>query len=182
MNNDRISNTPGGERILFGAVAFGFSLAIYAGLRYELGTFGAILVFSFMAIGAVQLVRGLFEWKYADRRAFANSRRKQSLLIDVPINGDDKRALHAIEDALIDLIRVSKTVDIEMHSIDTANSVGTIHLVGANADAMFAHVYSTLARFAKPSGLNLFPPQGQDIDTETHGKRVFIVLQDREPG
>lgn len=178
MNNDRISNTPGGEHMLFGGIVLGLAVAVWFGLQYQLGTFGKVAVAVVSFFGAVQLARGLYQWKYTDRRAFLDTRKKQSLLIDVPITPDSKRALHAIEDALIELIRVSKTVDIEMHSIDTANNVGTIRLVGGNADAMFAHVYATLARFAKPGGLNLFPPQGQDIDTETHGKRVLIVVAD----
>lgn len=182
MNNDRIAQTPGGERMLIGGIALAIALSLWFGLQYHLGTIGKMVVFAALAIGVVQLGRGLFEWKYTERRAFASKRRKQNLLIDVPISGGNNRTFLAIEDALIDLIRNSKSVDIEMHRIDTANKVGTVHLTGSNADAMFAHVYATLARFTKTSGLNLFPSQGQDIDTEIYGKRVFLVLQEKEFG
>ncbi len=176
MNNDCISNTPGGEHILLGGIVLGLSVAVWFGLQYQLGTIGKLGIAGISMFGAVQLGRGLYRWKYTDRKTFRDTRKKQNLLIDIPITETDKRALHAVEDALIELIRVSKTVDIEMHSIDTANNVGTIRLVGGNADAMFAHVYATLARFAKSGGMNLFPPQGQDIDTETHGKRVMLIV------
>lgn len=179
MNNDRISNTPGGERMLLGGITLVLSVFAYAGLQYELGTIGKAVTFAVMAFGAVQLARGLVEWKRTDPREFRENKPLENLFVDVPLEGHGMQALHRIEDALIELIRNSRSVSIELHSIDTANKVGVIHLTGRNADAMFAHVYSTLAPFAKMGGLNLFPPQGQAIDTELHGKRVMLIVQDR---
>ncbi len=176
MNNDRISNTPGGERMLLGGIVFGLALAGYAGLQYELGFVGRIITFGAMAFGLVQLVHGVIEWKYTDPAKFAADKPLENLFVDVPLAGRGLEALHAVEDALIDLIRVSKSTAIHLHSIDTANNVGIIHLTGRSADAMFTHIFSTLATFAKPDGLKLFPPAGQQIDTELHGKRVMLIV------
>ena len=179
MNNDRISNTPGGERMLFGSIALALGAFGYAGLRYELGVVGKAFVLLIMIVGGVQLIRGLVEWKYTDPKAFAADKPLENLFVDVPLAGHGLQMLHLIEDALIELIRVSKSVSIQLHSIDTANKVGTIHLTGRSADAMFAHVYATLSHFAKPGGLNLFPPQGQPLDTAIHGKRVMVIVRER---
>ena len=182
MNNDRISRTPGGERILQGGITTVLALMVWLGLRFELGPYVKTIVFAVMAFGFVQLVRGVIDWKYTDKAEFLANQRKHNLLIDVPILENDKGDLHRIEDALIEQIRNAKTIEIEIHSIDTANNVGTVHLIGRNADAMFAQIYATLARFAKQGGLNLFPPQGQDIDPEIWGKRVYVVMNNREYG
>lgn len=176
MNNDRIANTPGGERMLFGAIVFAFAFMAWHGLRYELGTFGHGFLLVLMGVGVFQLGRGLIKWKYTDRETFAAEKPLENLFIDVPLSGQGMQALYKIEDALIELIRVSKSVSIHLHSIDTANNVGTIHLTGRDADAMFAHVYATLAPFAKMGGLNLFPAQGQALDTEIHGKRAMLIV------
>ena len=182
MNNDRISRTPGGESMLQGGILLALGFIAWLGLRYELGSLGKGVIILIMAFGALQLLHGLVKWKYTDREIFAAQQRKHNLLIDVPILENDKGDLHRIEDALIEQIRNAKTIEIEIHSIDTANNVGTVHLIGRNADAMFAQIYATLARFAKQGGLNLFPPQGQDIDPEIWGKRVYVVMNNREYG
>ena len=58
--------------------------------------------------------------------------------------------------------------------------MGTIHLSGREADAIFTHVYATLARFALPNGIHLFPKPGQPIDTAIHGKRVLLDMPKTE--
>jgi len=141
MNNDRISNTPGGEQMLMGGIVFGLSLLCYQAFQYSLGTLGQL---------------------------------------DIPIREGNYEILHEIEDALIEFIRNSKSVEIDLHSIDKANNMGTINLRGRDADAMFAHVYATLARFATPNGLHLFPKPGHAIDTEIHGKRLLMDLPSLE--
>ncbi|MGI9351231.1 MAG: hypothetical protein ACR2O3_06690 [Rhizobiaceae bacterium] len=180
MNNDRISNTPGGEHMLFGGITFGLALIAYQGLRYELGAFGQYILLGIMAFGAIQLGRGLFEWKYGDRDKFVQSKTGENLLVDIPLKNQELMVLHKIEDALIELIAGSRSVKIELHSVDKANNMGTIHLCGEQADAMFAHVYATLARFALPNGLHLFPKPGAPIDTEIRGKRLLIDLPGTE--
>lgn len=176
MNNDRIANTPGGERMLFGAVVLGFSFVAWHGLRYELGNFGHWLLMALIGVGAIQFVRGVIDWKYVSRDEFLASRAKENLYVDVPLTGQTMDILHSIEDALIELVRNSKSVEIEVQSIDSANNMGTVHLTGRNADAMYAFVYSTLSRFATRDGLHLFPNPGMPIDTEIHGKRLLIDL------
>lgn len=180
MNNDRISNTPGGERILFGAIVFGLSLLAWQGLQYQLGAVGKWVLFGLMAYGSVQLGRGLFEWKYSDRESFAKLKASQNLLIDVPLKDRDLTLLNRIEDDLAELIRNSKTVEMDIYSIDTANKMGTIHLRGKNADAMYAHTHAVLSRFALPNGLHLFPKPGQPVDAELNGKRVLMDLPGME--
>ena len=101
MNNDRISNTPGGERMLLGGIVLGLALIGYAGLRYEIGKFGFGVLMLIMAWGLVQLGRGLFEWKYTDRKAFDEARARQNLLIDVPTINGSRDTLNAMEDALV---------------------------------------------------------------------------------
>ena len=176
MNDDRIANTPGGEQMLIGAIVFGVAFATYQGLKYELGNFGTVIITLAMAIGAAMIGRGLYQWKYADRSAFEAKRHTQHLYIDIPLRDQDLTLLHKIEDALIERIRGSKSVSIELHSVDAANDMGTIHLIGREADAMFAFTYSALAPFALPDGLRIFPRQGMPIDTEIHGKRVMVSL------
>ena len=180
MNNDRISNTPGGERMLYGGIAFALALVAYQGLRYELGAFGQFVLIGFMAFGAVQFGRGVFEWKYGDRERFARLKTGENLFVDIPLKNRELTLLHKIEDALIELIAGSKNVKIELHSVDKANNMGTIHLRGEQADAMFAHVHATLARFALPNGLHLFPKPGAPIDTEIRGKRLLLDLPGTE--
>ena len=180
MNNDRISNTPGGDRMLLGAVVLGFAYFAWLGLRYELGAVGSVILFGVMAYGAVQLFRGVWAWKYTDRQAFEAARAKENLLIDVPLINGNRDPLNAIEDALLALIENSPGIDIEMQSIDWANEMGTIHLQGRNADAMYSHIFSTLARFVGPSALVLFPNPGMPIDTEIHGKRLMVGLPGRK--
>jgi len=51
MNDDEISNTPGGERMLLGGIVVGFAYVTWHGLRYELGTFGTAVLFA--AIGVL---------------------------------------------------------------------------------------------------------------------------------
>ena len=180
MNNDRISNTPGGEQMLMGGIVFGLSLLCYQAFQYSLGTLGQLVLLAAMMFGAAQLGRGIWAWKYADRKTFAEQRHTQNLLVDIPIREGNYEILHEIEDALIEFIRNSKSVEIDLHSIDKANNMGTINLRGRDADAMFAHVYATLARFATPNGLHLFPKPGHAIDTEIHGKRLLMDLPSLE--
>lgn len=180
MNNDRISNTPGGERMLFGAIVLGFAFMAWQGLRYELGTFGHWFLVVLMGVGAVQFVRGVIDWKYTSRETFLATKAMENLFVDVPLTGQPADILHAIEDALIELIRNSSSVEIKMQSIDTANNMGTVHMTGRNADAMYMHVFATLSRFTTRDGLHLFPNPGQPIDTEIHGKRLLMDLPGKE--
>jgi len=180
MNNDRISNTPGGEQMLAGAIVFLVALLFYQGFRYSLGDLGQLVVLGFMLFGAAKIGHGIYLWKVTDPETFAQERGMENLLVDVPIREGNYEILHEIEDALIELIRNSKTVEIDLHSIDKANAMGTINLHGRNADAMFAHVYATLARFAVPNGLHLFPKPGQPVDTEIRGKRLLMDLPSLE--
>lgn len=180
MNNDRISKTPGGEQMLVGAIVLGISLVFFNALIYSAGTVTKVLLVMGMLYGAVQLGRGIWAWKYTDRKAFAAQRLKQNLYVDVPLREGNFEILHEIEDALIELIRNSKSVDIDLHSIDKANNMGTINLNGRDADAMFAHVYATLAKFTTPNGLHLFPKPGYPMDTEIHGKRLLMDLPSLE--
>ena len=180
MNNDRISRTPGGEQMLSGAIIFGFGAILYSSLEYQLGDITKYILLAGMLYGAVLLGRGIWAWKYADRKAFDAVRNRQNLFVDVPIREQNYDILHEVEDALIEFIRTSKSVEIDLHSIDKANNMGTINLHGRDADAMFAHVYATLARFAMPNGLHLFPKPGQPIDTEIHGKRLLMDLPSLE--
>lgn len=166
--------------MLVGAILFALGFFAYHGLKYQLGVFGSYLLIAIMLVGAIQIGRGLFQWKYADRKSFAKERKSQNLFVDIPLRDQDLTLLHEVEDALIEKIRDSSTLKIELHSVDTANSMGTIHLIGLEADAMFAHIYSSLAPFALPGGLRLFPKPGQDIDTEIHGKRVLVNLPSTE--
>jgi hypothetical protein len=180
MNNDRISNTPGGEKMLVGGIVLGLSLVFYNAVKYNASISTKLFFMATMAYGAVQLGRGIWAWKYADRESFNAERSRQNLLVDIPIRDGNYEILHEVEDALIDLIRISKSVDIDLHSIDKANNMGTINLHGRDADAMFAYVYATLAKFATPNGLHLFPKPGHPIDTEIHGKRLLIDLPSLE--
>ena len=180
MNNDFFSNTPGGERMLLGAVVLGFAYVAWLGLQYELGTFGSAILVGVMAYGVVQLFRGVWAWKYTDRQVFEAARAKENLLIDVPLIDGNRDPLNAIEDALADLIENSSNIDIEMQSIDWANEMGTIHLRDKNADAIYSHIFSTLARFVGPSAIVLFPNPGSPIDTEIHGKRLMVGLPGRK--
>ena len=77
-------------------------------------------------------------------------------------------------------MRTSTAIKIDVHSVDTANNIGTIHLCGRSADAMYAHVYATLARFAPPGGIHLFPKPGRPIDTELNGKRILMDIPKME--
>lgn len=180
MNNDRISNTPGGEQMLMGGIVFGLALLCYQAFEYSLGDLGKLVLLAAMMFGAAQLGRGIWAWKYSDRKTFAEERLRQNLFVDIPIREGNYEILHEIEDALIELIRNSKSVEIDLHSIDKANNMGTINLHGRDADAMFAHVYATLAKFAMPNGLHLFPKPGHPIDTEIHGKRLLMDLPSLE--
>jgi hypothetical protein len=180
MNNDRIANTPGGERMLWGAIALAIAVFAYAGLRYELGQIGRVVLLVIFTYGLYQFGRGLVEWKYSDPKDFVASKARENLYVDIPLKGQPAETLNIIEDALIQLIRSSKSVAIKMQSIDTANNVGTVHLTGMNSDAMYAHVFSTLAPFVTKNGLHLFPKPGQPIDTEIHGKRLLLDMPSRE--
>ncbi len=180
MNRDIISKTPGGERILIGVILFVFGTLLFKATEFQV-ILPIRMVFAALAFfGIVQLGRGVIAWKYTDHKAFAENRSKQNLFVDVPIKNQEFGILHRIEDALIELVRTSKTVSIEVHSVDTANNIGTIHLCGKEADAMYVHVYATLARFALPNGIHLFPKPGQPIDTEINGKRVLMDIAKME--
>ncbi len=180
MNNDRISNTPGGEQMLVGGIILVLALVFYQGFKYSLGDLSQLILLGVILYGAVIFGRGLWTWKYADRKEFDAARSRQNLFVDVPIREDNYEILHEIEDALIMLIHSSKSVEIDLHSIDKANNMGTINLHGRDADAMFAHIYSTLARFTTANGLHLFPKPGQAIDAEIHGKRLLMDLPSLE--
>ncbi len=180
MNNDRISKTPGGEQMLSGAIIFGFGAVLYSSLEYQVGDITKYILLAGMMYGAVLLGRGVWAWKYTDRKVFDAERTRQNLFIDVPIREGNYKILHEIEDALIELIRNSKSVEIDLHSIDKANNMGSINLHGRDADAMFSHIYAILAPFATSNGLHLFPKPGQPIDTEIHGKRLLIDLPSLE--
>ncbi|MEM7289986.1 MAG: hypothetical protein AAF412_06405 [Pseudomonadota bacterium] len=180
MNKDRISTTPGGERMLIGGIAFGLAFLGFHGLRYQLGDVGTLAIFAVMTYGAIQFGRGVFDWKYADRKKFAAQLNEEHLFVDVPLKDLEISTLHRIEDALFELIRSSKTIEINLHSVDKANNIGTIHLSGKQADAMYVQIYATLARFALPNGIHLFPKSGRPIDTEIHGKRVLLDMPKTE--
>lgn len=180
MNNDRISNTPGGEQMLAGAIIFLFALVSYYAFRYQMGDWSKLIIFAVMLYGAIKFGRGLFQYKYADRKLFAFLRQRQNLYIDVPLNEHDTSILHAIEDAVLLAVGKSKRIKMYGHTIDWPNTIGTIHLYGGQADAMFAQVYAVLAKFALPGGVHIFPKQGMDVDAAINGKRVLIDLPKRE--
>ena len=180
MNNDRISRTPGGEQMLSGALMFGFGAVLYTSLEYQVGDITKYIFLAGMIYGAVLFGRGIWAWKYTDRAEFDAMRSRQNLFVDIPIREGNYEILHEVEDALIEFIRTSKSVEIDLHSIDKANNMGTIILHGRDADAMFAYVYSTLAKFTTPNGLHLFPKPGSPIDTEVHGKRLLMDLPSLE--
>ena len=166
--------------MLSGAIIFGFGALLYQAYQYELGGFLKYTLLAGMLYGAVLLGRGVYSWKYTDRKTFDAERTRENLYVDVPIREKNYEILREIEDALIELIRTSKSVEIDLHSIDKANNMGTINLHGRDADAMFAHIYATLARFATPNGLHLFPKPGHPIDAEIHGKRLLMDLPSLE--
>ena len=180
MNKDRIARTPGGEQMLAGAVVFAIAFLAYHGLKYQIGNLGTLVLAAVMMMGAIQMGRGLYMWKYGDHKAFAENLTRENLFVDVPLKDMQVATLHQIEDALIELVRNSKRIHIDVHSVDTANNMGTIHLSGREADAMFTHVYATLARFALPNGVHLFPKPGQPVDTAIHGKRVLLDMPKTE--
>jgi len=180
MNNDRISNTPGGEQMLAGAIIFFFGMMAYQAFRYQMGDWSQLIVFAVMFYGAVKFGHGLFRYKYADRKLFAFLRQREHLYIDVPLTDHDTDMLHRVEDAVLLQVGKSKRVKMYGHTIDTPNKVGTIHLYGGQADAMFAQTYAALAQFALPGGLHLFPKQGAPVDAAINGKRVLIDLPKRE--
>ena len=80
MNNDRISKTPGGEQMLSGVIIFAFGALLYRAFQYELGDFVRYILLAGMLYGAVMIGRGIYAWKYTDRKAFAaeynNQRRR----------------------------------------------------------------------------------------------------------
>ncbi len=166
--------------MLMGGIVFGLSVLCYQAFEYSLGDLGKLVLLASMMFGAAQLGRGIWAWKYTDLEEFDAERSRQNLFVDVPIREGNYEILHEVEDALIEFIRSSKSVEIDLHSIDKANNMGTINLHGRDADAMFAHIYSTLARFATPNGLHLFPKPGSPIDTEIHGKRLLMDLPSLE--
>ena len=175
MSKDRISNTPGGNLMLFGGVVFGFALIAYQAFRYELGDLGHLLFLAVMMFGAAQFGKGIWQWKYADRGAFQAALNNENLYVDLPLENRGLSVLHRVEDAMIELIRTSKSVQINLHSVDTANNIGTIHLSGKQADAIFAHIYGILTQFAFANGIHLYPKPGQPIDPEIKGKRVLLA-------
>ena len=180
MDLDHIFKTPGCDRLLAGAIIFGLGLLVYKAFEYQMGIFLEITCLLVMAYGAIKFGHGLFTWKYAHRDEFLGKRSKENLLVDIPLNGKDTSMLLTIEDALIEQVRNSNLLSHDGHSIDAPNEMGTIHLCGLQADAMFAQVYATLSRFALPNGLHLFPREGQPIDTVINGKRVLIDLPSLE--
>ena len=175
MNNDRISNTPGGNLMLIGGLLFSFALIAYQAFRYELGDLGHLVFLAVMMFGAAQFGKGVWQWKYADRDAFLANRRNQNLFVDIPLEGRNTEILHQIEDALVEFIRTSKTIKINIHSVDTANNMGTIHLSGKEADAIFAQVFAILGYFAHAQSISLYPKPGQPADPELRGKRVLLA-------
>lgn len=180
MNRDIISKTPGGERMLIGVILFVFGIILFKASEFQI-TLPIRMIFAAISLfGAIQFGRGVIAWKYSDRKAFAKDWQKQNLFVDVPIKNQELGILHSIEDALIELVRTSSTIQIEVHSVDTANNIGTIHLCGREADAMYAHIYATLARFALPGGVHLFPKPGRPIDTEINGKRILMDIAKME--
>lgn len=166
--------------MLLGGIVLGFTYIAWHGLRYELGPIGNMIFIALGGYGAVQLFRGVFAWKYTDRKAFDAAREKEHLLIDVPLIEGNRDTLNEIEDALVELLQSSKNIDIEMQSIDWANEMGTIHMRGKSADAIYLHIYATLTRFVGHDGLVLFPKPGRAIDTEIHGKRLMVGLPGRK--
>ncbi|MEM7289697.1 MAG: hypothetical protein AAF412_04895, partial [Pseudomonadota bacterium] len=102
MNLDRSSNTPGGDRMLFGGIVFVFGFIAWQAFRYDAGDLAKGLLFVVMALGAAQVLRGLYQWKYADRSAFAAANeQRENLLIDVPLIDGNRQMLNAIEDAVV---------------------------------------------------------------------------------
>jgi len=176
MNNDRISNTPGGNRILAGIIIFAFGFLAYQAFKFQMGNWSQLIVFGVMFYGAAQIGRGLFQYKYADRQLFAFLRQREHLYIDVPLSEHGVAMLHTIEDAILLAVGKSKRIKMYGHTIDAPNKVGTIHLFGGQADAMFAQVYTVLAKFALSGGVHIFPHQGQPVDAAINGKRVLIDL------
>ncbi|KAG1702683.1 Methylcrotonoyl-CoA carboxylase subunit alpha, mitochondrial [Nymphon striatum] len=142
--------------MLSGAIIFGLGVLLYSALEYQLGDITKYILLAGMVYGAVLLGRGAYAWKYTDRQTFDAERRHENLFVDVPIREQNYKILHEIEDALIEHIRNSKSVEIDLHSIDKANNMGTINLHGKDADAMFAHIYATLARFASGDNTIMF--------------------------
>ena len=180
MNNDRIAKTPGGERMLAGIVILSFSILAYSAAKYRIGEWLEYILLGVMLFGAAQLIRGLVAWKYTDRGIFARLLQQQNLYIDVPLANQEVATLHAVEDALIEVLRNSRRVSVKGHTIDTINNVGTIHLHGGQADAVFMQIYATLARHSLPDGLHIFPKRGQAIDAAINGKRVLMDMPKAE--
>lgn len=176
MNNNRITKVPGGDAMLIGGAVLVFALLVFNAYQYRLGSIARLVLYAGMLWGGANFVRGAFRWKYTDRRTFAAGTNHENLFIDVPLNGVDVSMLHKIEDAVIDRVRQSNLIKHDGHSIDSPNAMGTIYLCGKQADAMFAQVYSALAKFAMPNGLHLFPLQGQPVDAAINGKRVLVDL------
>jgi len=179
MTTSPISNTPGMSRIFVGVVIFGFSFLVFHAFRYQLGDMSRLILFAIMLYGAVQFGRGLFEWKYTDRKLFTFLRQRENLFIDVPLREHDASMLHKIEDEVLLKVGKSKRIKMHGHTIDAPNKMGTIHLYGGEADAMFAQVYSALSQHALPGGVHIFPKQGMPVDTAINGKRVLIDLQSK---
>ena len=180
MNNDRISKTPGGERMLVGVIVLCFGILVYSAARFHIANWIEYLLFAVIAYGAIQFVRGLFQWKYTDHGLFARLLQQQNLYIDIPLANSDVTTLHVVEDALIEALRNSRRVSIKGHTVDTVNNVGTIHLHGGQADAVFSQIFAVLGQFSLPGGLHIFPKQGQQIDTAINGKRVLMDMPKAE--
>lgn len=180
MNNDPLSNTPGGNQIVAGVIIFVFGCVAYQAFRFQMGDLSKLILIAVMAYGAAKVGRGLYQYKYTDRKLFSFLRQRENLFIDVPLRDHDTGMLHAIEDAVLLSVGKSNRIKIYGHTIDAPNKIGTIHLYGGQADAMFAQVYATLAKFTVSGGVHIFPKQGQRIDAAIKGKRVLMDLPRRE--
>ena len=95
------ANSPGISRILAGAAIFGFAFLAFHAFRYQLGDISRLTLFAVMLYGGIQFGRGLFEWKYTDRKLFTFLRQRENLFIDVPLAEHGVSKLHEIEDAVL---------------------------------------------------------------------------------
>ncbi len=180
MNRDIISRTPGGERMLVGAILFGFGLILFKATEFQFALPIRVIFAALGAFGLVQLARGVITWKYADRSAIDRSDALENLLIDVPLTVGDTGKLHRIEDALIDAFRSDNSVIINDHVIDRPNEIGTIHLSGRSSDELYRKVHAPLCRVTRQPDVPIFPKFGQRIDPEIGGKRVLLDVRKME--
>ena len=180
MGKDIISRTPGGERILVGAILLLFGVVLFKATEFKLGLPIRMMFAAIGAFGVVQVVRGLITWKYADRNALEKLVLSENLLIDVPLKEGNPKHLHLIEDTLINALRTDGDVIINNHAMDRPNAVGTMYLSGESADELYRKVHAPLCRVTRQPNVPIFPKFGQRIDPEIGGKRVLLDVRTME--